>query len=252
MYPNPDPCGEFYLECVTVCVNYGDFLAQTLPWNLDFFDHMVVVTTPGDRETREVCRKYGVKCLISKECYRNGDTFNKGRLINIGLEHLSWRGWVLHLDADMALPGRTRHLLKHAHLDPNALYGCDRVMLKSFRDWQRWKHANTLHHDYHCRVNFPFEYSAGTRWVNEQYGYCPIGAFQLWNTASAFDSSHPGINIRPYPITHQDAARGDIQFALQWDTRDRRLLPSVIAAHLESEHAKLGANWKGRATKRFS
>ena len=45
------------IEAVTVCVNYGDFLAVTAEWNRHLFDQWVVVTTPDDELTREVCRK---------------------------------------------------------------------------------------------------------------------------------------------------------------------------------------------------
>jgi uncharacterized protein YukE len=40
-------------------------------------------------------------------------------------------------------------------------------------------------------------------------------------------------------------------FAMQW-TRDRRhLIPEIIATHLESERAAMGANWNGRTTRAF-
>ncbi len=57
--------------------------------------------------------------------------------------------------------------------------------------------------------------------------------------------------MRRYPLHHGDAARTDVQFALQWDRRHRQLLPEVIVLHLESEPAEQGANWKGRTTRPF-
>ena len=70
----------------------------------------------------------------------------------------------------------------------------------------------------------------------------------MWNRKS--DHRH-GIRLRRYPDNHQDAARADVKFALQWDRRHRQLIPEVFVAHLESEPAPVGANWKGRKTKRF-
>ena len=60
-----------------------------------------------------------------------------------------------------------------------------------------------------------------------------------------------GYHLRHYPLQHGDAARTDVQFALQWDRRNRQILPEVIVLHLESEASALGANWKGRTTPRF-
>jgi len=236
------------IEAVSVCVGYGDFLAVTLPRNLHLFDRLVIVTTPEDRETREVCRRFGVVPVVTREFYRGGDPFNKGRGINKGLDQLSHRDWVCHLDADVILPSRFRNVLRDADLDPEALYGCDRVMVRSWWDWLKLRDSGYLQHDYHCRVNFPKGLEVGCRWANEQYGYCPIGFFQCWHSSADL---YQGVHLRPYPTAHNDAARGDVQFAIQWDRRKRHLLPEVVAVHLESEPCSLGANWRGRQTRRF-
>lgn len=236
------------LEAVTVCVDYADFLAVTLPRNKDLFDHYVIVTTERDNDTREVCRRYGVTCILTDEFYRDEDKFNKARGINKGLDQLSHQGWVIHLDADIILPPRFRSALREAHPDPKCLYGCDRVMVRS---WQEWKALNSwdyVQHDWHCRVNFPKGLSVGARWANSEYGYVPIGYFQMWHSSS---DVYRGIHLRHYPTTWNDAARSDVQFGIRWDRRHRQLLPEIIAIHLESEPAKLGANWRGRTTKRF-
>ena len=49
------------VECITVCVGYGDFLAQTLPENLPLVDNLVVITSPGDKETQALCRVHNVR-----------------------------------------------------------------------------------------------------------------------------------------------------------------------------------------------
>jgi hypothetical protein len=237
------------IEAVTVCVGYGDFLRETAPWVRPHLDRWAVVTDPADAETREACRRLGLHCVLSEE-HRREMPFNKGRLIRRGIDQLACDGWVLHLDADMALPSMTRWLLEAAHLDPACIYGCDRLMVRGWGRWQELLKSGWLHqaHDYHCRVNIPAGFDLGHRWADLLHGYCPLGAFQLWHGSADL---WQGIHAKPYPAHHGDAARGDIQHGLQWDRRKRVLLPELVAAHLESEPAPTGANWQGRKTKRF-
>lgn len=237
------------IECVTTSFRYGDFLRETLPLNLPLFDRYIIVTSPDDEETREICRRYGVQCILTKEVWKDGDEFNKGKAIIRGIDHLAANGWVLHLDADIVLPSTFRKFIDAAHLNENKIYGADRVMVKGFDQWKKLKYSGWLQHDYHCRVNFPAGFDVGCRWATEYYGWLPIGYFQLWSGKSDL---YRGMHSKLYPSKHSDAARGDVQHALQWDRRDRELIPEIICVHLESEPASvLGANWRGRTTKRF-
>src|ERR1700722_4679961 len=97
------------LECVTVCVGYGDFLRETLPYNMRHFDRYVVVTTEHDTETQNLCKHLGVECLVTDLMSRDG-LFAKSRGIDYGLANLRGNGWIVHLDADIWLPPQTRHL----------------------------------------------------------------------------------------------------------------------------------------------
>lgn len=236
------------IEAVTVCVGYGDFLRVTLPLNRGLFDRLAIVTTPDDTETREVCRRHGITPVVTREFYRGGDPFNKARGINKGLDQLAHTGWVVHLDADIVLPSTFRADVRDADLDPKTLFGCDRAMVRSWAEWVRLRDSGWLNRDYHCRVNFPPHLPVGARWANAEHGYCPIGFFQMWHSSADL---YGGAHLRPYPTSHNDAARADVQFAIQWDRRDRQVLAEVVAIHLESEPAKLGANWRGRTTARF-
>lgn len=242
------------LEAVTVCVGYGDFLAETAPVNAHLFDRWLVVTTEDDEETREVCRKHSLPTLLTEDGRGDGGDggeFRKGRMIERGLRLLSADAWRLHLDADVALPSRTRHFLEVAELDKRKVHGCDRVMCKSWEQWRELLASGYLthgHHDFHNRVRWPHGIQPGARWADAEFGYCPIGFFQLWHGRADL---WRGVRTRPYPSRHNDACRTDVQHALQWDRPDRVLIPELVAVHLESQPAPMGANWKGRTTRRF-
>src|SRR6266542_160911 len=187
------------LEALTVCVGYADFLAAALPFNLPMFDRYVVVTTHEDHATRELCRRYGVHVILSEE-HKRGGPFNKGRLINRGIDSLSCSDWVMQIDADIVLPQTFRRALTMAHLNPKHIYGVDRVMVHGWRQWLHLRDSGwlDLQLDYHCRVNFPKHYEIGTRWASALYGYVPIGFLQLWNGAST--DIYRGVHLHHYPV----------------------------------------------------
>lgn len=232
------------IEAVTVCAGYGDFLSEVAPRNRGLLDRWVIVTPEDDTGTREVCRRLGLETLVTREHLRDGK-FSKGRLIERGLQHLGSNAWRLHLDADVVLPHSFHSLLGAAHLDTRKIYGFDRVMVRSWEQWQKLLASGWISHDYHCRVNPPRGFEVGDRWSNGATGYVPIGFAQMWHSDA---DEWRGARIRPYPISHGSACRTDVQHALQWDRRDRELLGELLVVHLESELAPLGANWSGRTT----
>jgi hypothetical protein len=237
------------VEALTVCVGYGDFLAATLPENLPLLDNLVVVTSPDDDETRELCRKFSIHHVLSEDHRRDGP-FNKARMIQRGFDQIGAKDWILHFDADIVLPRQFRRLAAWAHLDPRAIYGADRCNVVGWDAWQKIKAGTGAwdNHGYESCHRFAAGQPAGSRWVSKIHGYVPIGYFQLFHGSEMI---HKGFHLRSYPLEHGDAARTDVQFALQWDRRYRQLVPELLVLHLESEAAPLGANWKGRTTRRF-
>lgn len=236
------------LEAVTVSVGYSDFLFETAKLNRCLLDDWVVVTKPDDIGTREVCRRFNIRCVLSDDGTQGKD-FAKGVLIERGLQHLSADGWRIHLDADIALPADFRLRLRAAHLQPDMIYGADRLMVKNWTQWQKLLATGYLQHgmyDYHCRVNInALGLELGTRWAHPQFGVCPIGYFQIWHSAA---DQWRGIRIKPYPANHNSACRTDVQFSFLWDRHKRGWIPELMVAHLESQKAKSGANWQGRTT----
>jgi hypothetical protein len=231
------------LEAVITCVNYGDFLAHTLPYNRSLFDKLVVVTAPEDRNTQRVCEYWHVECHTTDAFRSRWKDFCKAEAINEGLAKLSLTDWVLHLDADIVLPPLARRIIEASDLHHLFIYGCDRFMVPSYDAWAQFISSPRLLHENNSWVHMG-SFPLGTRVSIAEYGgYIPIGFFQLWNAAS---------EIKSYPTGHKDAARTDMQFALQWPRTLRSMLPELIVYHLESERLPMGANWQGRTSKRFA
>ena len=229
------------LECVITCVNYGDFLAHTLPLNKQHFDRVVIVTTPEDKATQRVCEFWNVHCIQEKRITENA-SFYKGVGINRGLKALGKGGWTLHMDADIILPPTFRSHITHGQLNTNHIYGCDRFMVKSFEEWEEFYTCPRLQHENNIFTHID-SFPMGARvYKSEESGYIPIGFFQLWHSDS-------GVN--EYPEQHKSAARGDMLFSLKWDRAHRSLLPEVVVYHLESQTVPMGTNWGGRQTKLF-
>src|SRR5580704_18701286 len=97
------------LEAVTVSVGYADYLAVVAQANINLFDRWVIVTTHGDSETREVCRKFSLPTLLTEEFYRDGAEFNKGRGIALGMDQIEGADWMMQLDSDIILPPDLRN-----------------------------------------------------------------------------------------------------------------------------------------------
>lgn len=236
------------IEVVITCVNYGDFLEQTLPFTLPHADRVVVVTSFDDDVTRGVCQKWSVECIPTDAFTEKGEVFNKGNGINIGMTMLRQTGWILSIDADIVLPLTFRNMLAKSALNPDHIYGANRL---SITGWDTWHKVKSTWHDnpqfgWNCLVNTPGEFPLGATLVHKQFGFIPIGFFQMWH------SSYMNRYGLRYPDVKGSAEKDDVQWALRWPRKQRVLLPTVRVFHLESEVAKMGANWKGRTTKPFT
>lgn len=229
------------IEAVIVCKDYSDFLVHTLPENLQHLDRVVVVTHPDDKATQGLCAKYGVDCVETTVFHEDGDKFNKGRAINLGLSHLKHEDWLLHMDADVLLPHRFRNMLDKSKLQKPNIYGADRLNGVSWENWTANQHKTVPQFQYKFLVTPTAEFPLGSRLLHNEYGWCPIGYFQLWHSSVR----------RTYPIVSGSAEHADVMFAVKWPRENRILLPEFFVYHLESETGNMGANWSGRKTKPF-
>ena len=164
--------------------------------------------------------------------------------INIGLAHLKIDDWICHIDADTAIPRTFRKHLANVELDPQNIYGIDRVDCPSLADWHSYLTDPDLyakHYFYHGPRDWPI----GSRVGHFDYGgYAPIGFFQLWNKASG---------ITRYPsVQGWDAEHTDMLHALQWPRGQRVLIPEITAVHLSTGGKEWGTNWHGRKSPRLA
>jgi glycosyltransferase involved in cell wall biosynthesis len=228
------------IEAVIICKNYSDFLKHSLPRNLNHLDHVVVVTSPDDKATKDLCNHYGVVCVDTDIFTEWGDKFNKGRAINVGINYLRRDDWILHLDADIVLPDHFRKVMNMAHLDPTCIYGADRLNVRDYENWDTEK-DKCLQYSDGCHVQPHQKFGMGSRLLHGDYGYCPIGFFQL----------HHGSQNRKYSGSGGSGEHTDVMFALQWPRIKRILLPQFFVYHLEVGGEPMGLNWEGRKSRPF-
>jgi len=231
------------LEAITVSVGFDDYLDVTLGLNHPHLDTMVVVTSMTDTKTQAVCRKHGATCVQTDLIEKNGRAFNKGAAINAGLANLQYRGWRMHLDADVILPDNFRRVVfNHTHLDASVIYGADRVNIVGAEELKKYLATLLPQHFQGLLVQAAPSRPIGARIVSTLHGYLPLGCFQLWHVSCQ----------KPYPYSLGTAAHDDMMFAALWPLSKRQLLPSVIVYHLCSQEPTWGENWEGdRAQPRF-
>ncbi len=239
------------IEAVTVCVDYADFLEITLPGIRRAVDDLVVVTSPADRRTRELCRSRGVRTVVTTAMFDHGRKFSLGAAINAGLRLLDPDDWVLVVDADIVLPTWTRETLEGAELSPRKLYGVDRVHCRGWHTWRRfqatprallgWETVFLRDFPIGARIQVPSAIAgiAGG-------GYVPCGYFQLWNAGCT--------GVCDHPADERGTAEGsDILHSLRWLRHERELIPDLVAIELGTDQpGEVGVNWTGRRTPEFS
>lgn len=237
------------IECVTVCKDYGDILNVIAPYNRPLLHRWLVITSPDDALTKSVCRKHSIECMTTDSFNKYG-SFCKACGINKGLDLLKGSDWLLQLDADVLLPYDFKQCLESSHLEPGKLYGCDRLNIIGQDNFEKQRYKGFISRTDSWIVHKNRQdTSIGSVVANIENGYTPIGFFQLWHGKETLTWNFPK---KRYPELHGNAARTDVQFALQWDRRDRILLPELVVFHLESEAAPMGSNWNGRKTKPWS
>ncbi len=236
---------EHYYEAIIVCEDYGDLLAHSLPSIKNQFDRVVVVTSGDDPETTRVCDEWSTRVAVCP-AIKEGGQFNKGLAINRGLMELRRTGWVAQIDADIVLPQFTRNMFEKLALRWDCIHGIQRFCVRSHAEWM------AVRDQVRDRPGFTQNWFVETpilpqsaQIVHRDFGWCPIGFFQLWH--SRYADEH---GLR-YTTASGSAGGEDVSWALNWPREKRILLPALWCLHLESEPLPMGANWGGRRSRRF-
>ena len=235
------------VTCITVCVDYSDFLCWSLLENKSLFDNWIIVTSTKDSKTKELCDNNNVFCLQTDSFYEKG-IFNKYAGINEALKLVPKDSWVLFLDGDIILPNLFRYILEHLTLDPKVIYGIDRVNCIGLEKWVEYiRKRDSLFQNWLLHASgFPFgarlvHFFGEKRDEGQFLGWRPLGFFQLCHT-SAFTS---------YPQNTIGADHCDLEFVRNWKRDNRILIPEILGIHLESVGAPKGINCHGRKSLPF-
>lgn len=179
------------IEGVVVSVDCGDQLRRTLPANAPHFDHLAVVTAPHDKLTQAVARDCGVDLVVTDACYLDGDAFNKGRMLNAGLQWLEPTDWVILHDADVFLPPGLGRELRRLVLNPGCLYYTKRHHLPPEVERPDWAlvtdyerldpHGNHAAWGYFQLFNMRAQALAGG--IKFPTCFCSAGTIDYWTMA---------------------------------------------------------------------
>lgn len=235
-------------NAITVCVNYDDYLAHTLPNNRHLFDDYYIITNKiCESSLKQIAKAHNAKLVITDKFYENGAAFNKGKAINVALKQIS-AGWLCHLDADILLPKN----FDPDNLKKNTIYGMPRRMCPDADAYLAYLQEPSVASNW-PQENFGFNKLYKTvgrlseilKYLKEKpefaYKYdlfIPIGYFQLF--------FHDKTKF--YPENSNDASNSDIHFARKWS--EAAQLP-FEAVHLPVIDGISQHNWRGRKTPKF-
>jgi hypothetical protein len=213
------------VKAITVCVNYGDLLAWTLPKFCRVFDSVTVVTTPDDAETSVVVSAYRRAHLFTTDAfYRGGDgVFRKWLALEEGLDAMGRSGWLCVIDSDIYLP------------EQHAIAALSVVQMTA-RGGLYCPPRRILAEPEKCRDNLDYM----------NWGTLPEGGDkELGGWMHVFTADDPilrGVKTW-YPTEWCHCGGADSEHSSRWPADQRHWLPFSVL-HL----GPVGQNWFGRTT----
>lgn len=213
---------------LVVCVDFSEWLPEVLEANKRHFDRYAVVTTPADTRTQEIAAAAGVDVVLSERCYDGDDAFNKGKMLNDGLQYLQPSDWVLLHDADVLLAPYWGEWIRSHVLNPGCLYHAQRLHAMRPEQWtaacKDWSMIRYL------RIREP----AADR--------LPFGFHQLWNVRAAAIRGRQPLVSEAFPT----AAAVDYHWYRLWPADKRVMLPPDQLSIVHRWHGPFSARWHNR------
>jgi len=214
----------------TVCVEFDDLLAITLPRNMRHFDTTVIVTSSRDSRTCALAGQHGADVFLTEAFWDDEAIFNKGLALEKAtsvLGVIEKSDWIAVWDADTILPASA----DFSGLVPGNIYGATRRILE---------HPKNA--DY---------YDAPAMWENLPRGIdsYPWGADRvtLGGHLMVFHTRDPVLDSGNwFPMDWAHAGGFDSDFIGKWPSSRQRRLPFDVL-HLGLP----GRNWMGRITDRL-
>jgi hypothetical protein len=246
------------LSGIVTCVNYDDYLAWTLPHNVEHFDEFVVVTDVKDISTQKITKKCGAKCVIRSSHEPFDANGTKGMAINEGIAEMQSPEWILHLDADIILGHNFRKKLTSKFLNKDALYWVRRKQPSHESQLSVFLKNKITIHDWEGVL----PEGSPQRWSG------PFGYFQLFNLNSSYLKDYKDI----YPeMSASKEWLGLTNEGLDFDWKENKNLtadctdgifnrrwPKEAKIQLEDSftvlhlpHGPSRTNWSGRKSARF-
>lgn len=218
-----------HVACVVVCVGRAEHLALTLKHNAELVDEMIVVTGDGDTATQEFAVRHAG--LLVSDAWQVGDAaFNKGAMINAGLQAITRPDWIIFTDADCFLHPNLRTYLESHSLNPGCLYSAPRMNIGmadlafiKFKVGQGTWDALSLPGQHHIDAE-------------------PNGFLQIWNRRNRkLRDRWPGVMSEAFC----SAGGIDSWFLQQFEPDRRIMIPELSVVHI-AHGDTLGAGWNGR------
>ena len=111
---------------LTVSVGYADLLEPSVRRWATALDRWIVVTTPDDHATLELCARHGVATYLTRAFFDDQAVFNKANAMSEAYVATPWTEFWLFIDADVIPPADWRARVEAAQPMSGNLYGCTR------------------------------------------------------------------------------------------------------------------------------
>lgn len=229
------------LNLLITCVNYSDYLSDTLNHNIHIFDKLYIVTTSEDKETNKIIEQFNsirnnIIPLYTNIFFEDGPWgkthFNKGGALNFGLSNIEHKDWIIIGDADIIYPSNIINQLPNLEID--CMHGMYRYKIFKREEISLAIQSYQTEEKYDMYLN-----NAIIQYGQRKHGI--IGYCQLFNFSSICIKD--GFSYPQGPT----AFAVDTIFSRGYFPRKYRRLHKNYCLHL-GEACK---NWKGRVTKQW-